>query len=101
MSQTLSSASISSCNGAGGLNVVIGPNPVSDGTIWVTVSGAENKNVRVSVTDVLGREFFVKDITDKSGSYVFNTTLQVAAGVYIVSAATNEKVFSKKIVVVK
>ena len=101
MSQILSSASTSSCNGAGGVNVVIGPNPVNDGTIWVQVNGAENKNVRISVTDVLGREFFVKDITDKSGSYLFNTTLQVASGIYIVSAATSEKVFSKKIVVIK
>jgi hypothetical protein len=98
--QVFSAASLSSC-GNGGLNVVIGENPSADGNILVSISGAENKNICVRVTDMLGQNLFTKNITGLTGSYVLNEHLPLAAGMYVVNASTNDQSFSKKIVVVR
>lgn len=100
MSEIFSAASLSSC-GNGGLNVVIGQNPTIQGDFSVSISGAENKNVRVSVTDMLGQNLYTKNLTGISGSYLLNEHLSLAAGIYIVNASTSDESFSKKIVVVK
>lgn len=100
MTETFSSSSLSSC-GNGGLNVVIGQNPTIEGEIWVSISGAENKNVRVSVVDMLGQNLYTRNLTGITGSYLLNEHLPLAGGIYIVSASTSDEVFSKKIVVVR
>ncbi|MBI4930232.1 MAG: T9SS type A sorting domain-containing protein [Bacteroidetes bacterium] len=98
--EVFSSASLSSC-GSGGLNVVIGQNPTVNGNVWVSISGAENKNVRVIVTDILGQNLYTKNFTGITGSYLLNAELQLAGGIYVVSASTSDEVFSKKIVVAR
>ena len=98
--KTFSAASLSSC-ASGAMNVVIGQNPTIDGDIWVSISGAENKNVRVSVTDILGQNIYTRNLTGVTGSYLLNEHLQLAAGIYIVNASTSDESFSKKIVVVR
>lgn len=98
--EVFSPVSLSSC-GNGGLNVVIGQNPTTDGEIWVFITGAENKNVRVSVTDILGQNLYTKNLIGITGSYLLNEHLQLAGGIYIVNASTNDESFSKKIVVAK
>ena len=100
MTEIFSSASISSC-GAGGLNVVIGQNPAIDGDFWVSISDAQNKDVQVSVTDILGQNLYTRNLTGITGSYLLNYRLQLAGGIYVVSASTSDEVFSKKIVVVR
>ena len=98
--EIFSAASLSSC-GSDGFNVVIGQNPALEGTIWVSISGAENKNVRVAVTNMLGQNLLTKNLSGISGSYLLNEHIQLASGVYVVSAVAGEKVFSKKIMVVR
>ena len=98
--ELFSSTSLSSC-GNGGLNIVIGQNPTMDGNIWVSISGAENKNVRVSVTDILGKNLYTKNITGITGSYLLNERLPLAGGIYIVNASASDESFSKKIMVVR
>jgi hypothetical protein len=100
MTAVFSSASLSSC-GNGGLNVVIGQNPAVEGDITVSISGAENKNVRVSVTDILGQNLYTKNLNGITGSYLLNEHLQLAAGIYVVNASTSDESFSKKIVVAR
>lgn len=100
MTEIFSSASMSSC-GNGGLNVIIGQNSIYNGNISVSISGAENKNMRVIVTDILGQNLYTRNLTGITGSYLLNAELQLAAGVYVVSASTSDDVFSKKIVVVR
>ena len=100
MTETFPTASLSSC-GNGGLNVVIGQNPTVEGHFWVSISGASTENVRVIVTDILGQNLYTKNLTGITGSYLLNADLQLAGGIYIVSASTSDEVFSKKIVVVR
>jgi len=100
MTETFPTAALSSC-GSGGLNVVIGQNPTVNGNIWVSISGAENKNVRVAVTDMLGRNLYTKFLTEINGSYLLNADLHLAGGIYVVNASTNSESFSKKIVVAR
>jgi hypothetical protein len=97
--EVFSSASLSSC-GPGGFNVVIGQNP-TEGNIWVSINGADNQNIHVAVTDMLGQNLYTKNITGLTGSYILNTQLQLAGGLYVVSATTADKNFSRKIVVVR
>lgn len=101
LTEIFSPASLSSCTGSNGLNVVIGQNPSVEGGIWVSINGAENKNVRVAVTNMLGQDLYIKNLTGITGSYLLNANLQLAGGIYVVSASTNEQVFSKKVVVVR
>ncbi|MBI3503026.1 MAG: T9SS type A sorting domain-containing protein [Bacteroidetes bacterium] len=98
MTSLFSSASLSSCASAG-WNVAIGENPTAEGNISIMISGAENKNVRVSITDILGQNLYTKNITGLTGSYFLNAQIPFASGLYIVSAASDDKVFSKKIVI--
>jgi hypothetical protein len=101
LTQVFSSASLSAC-GSGGLSVEIGQNPTIDGSIWVSISGAENKNVRVSVSDILGQNIYTKNLTGITGSYLLNASIPgLAGGIYVVSAYTADEMFSQKIVVVK
>lgn len=93
-------ASISSCNGSEGVSVVIG-NSSNDGNVWVSISNAEGQDVRVGITDVLGRRVYSRDLFDVKDTYVLNADLALAPGVYIVNVYTLHKSFSKKIVVVR
>jgi hypothetical protein len=100
VTEIFSSASMSSC-GTGGLNVSIGQNPTMDGELWVSISDAENKDIHVAVTDILGQNLYTKNLTGITGSYLLSYRLQLAGGIYVVTASTNDKTFTKKIVVVK
>ena len=83
------------------LNVVIGQNPSVEGEITVSITGADNKNVRVTVTDILGQNLYRKDLTGVTGSYLLSERMHLAGGIYIVNASTSDESFSKKIVVVR
>ena len=100
MTKVYPPASVSSCGSNGGITVHMG-NVSYNGHIWIDINGAENNNVRVAVTDMLGRNLYTKYLTDITGSYLLNADLELAGGIYVVSAYTGEKVFSKKIVVVR
>ncbi|TAL58183.1 MAG: T9SS type A sorting domain-containing protein [Bacteroidetes bacterium] len=100
LTETFSSASISSCSGLGGVSVVIG-NGLNNGNIWVSINDADGQDVLIGITDVLGRRVYVKQLNDIPGSYLLNADLQLAPGVYVVNASTSAENFSKKIVVIR
>jgi len=94
--------SVESFSSPGGLHVTAGQSPsTGDGDVWISITGAENKNIIISITDMLGQRLYTKNLTDISGSYILNTGLQLAGGMYVVNASAGNEFLSDKIIVVK
>ncbi|HEY6161589.1 MAG TPA: LamG-like jellyroll fold domain-containing protein, partial [Bacteroidia bacterium] len=76
------------------------PNP-NAGDFNVSISGAGDHEVLVVITDVLGREFYSKLIPVGNSNYLLSIdgSQALAAGVYIVTASSDNKLYNQKIVV--
>src|ERR1019366_508009 len=78
------------------------PNP-SDGTQLNSVITAEkNQEIVIVVYDVLGQEMYSKVvITEQKGNTVYAIDLlqKLSPGVYMITATSNQKIYSKKLIV--
>ncbi len=79
------------------------PNPsqVDDDT-YVSLQGFKANDLLVVVYDMLGREIYSKVEVIETDGYLFSLTSdgkRLPAGVYIIIASANDKVFKQKLVV--
>ena len=82
------------------LDIIAYPNP-TEGDINVSINGAEGKEFLVTLSDVLGRNFFRKKLQPDANTYTYqivNNRLFMA-GVYVLTVSGNGAFFSKKIIV--
>ncbi len=82
--------------------ISIFPNPVSQNeAINIEFTTLENKEILVLIRDVSGKEYFSKVIVSSSKNQLTAIDLEnkLAAGVYIVIASSNNKLYSKKLIV--
>jgi hypothetical protein len=79
------------------------PNPKTiDDNINVLISEKENSEVLVVVYDVNGKESFSKVlITEINGKnvYAIDNSAQLSPGIYIITATSQQKVYSKRLIV--
>lgn len=80
--------------------ISIYPNP-SNGEINLTLTGLENKEVLVVIRDISGKECYSKVIlaVENKQLVVIGSENELAAGVYIVVASSNNKLYSQKLLV--
>jgi alpha-tubulin suppressor-like RCC1 family protein len=97
----LAPVSFATMPGESELNIY--PNPSSSGQqMQLCLTAPENKQILVVVYDIMGKEYFSKVvITQRSGENILalDVSEKLASGVYYVSAATDNKVFRKKLVI--
>lgn len=79
------------------------PNPSQvDDETYVSVQGFKANDLLVVVYDMLGREIYSKVEVIESDGYLFSLTSdgkRLPAGVYVIIASANDKVFKQKLVV--
>ena len=76
------------------------PNP-TDGEININIKDLEGKEVLVVIRDITGKECFSKVIISQENLQLIavDSEQKLAAGTYIVTASTSNKLYSKKIIV--
>jgi len=77
------------------------PNPTSGDNINIYMSGELNEEVLIIVRDVLGKELYAKVFMINSNSVTIKLSdgFSLASGVYNITASSDEKMVSKKIVI--
>ncbi|MBI4932020.1 MAG: T9SS type A sorting domain-containing protein [Bacteroidetes bacterium] len=90
-----------SCGEENNFSLDVNGNPVTDGTINLSVSAAEGSTVLLVLTDVLGREIYSKAIVTASGSslVILNPEQKLAQGMYSIIASNKDEYLSRKIIV--
>jgi hypothetical protein len=64
------------------------------------LSGPGKQNVLLVMRDVLGREVYTKTLLEQSnGIFFLNLHNQLPSGVYFITASSDEKIVTKKVVV--
>ena len=76
------------------------PNP-TDGDIYFNIKDLEGKETLVVIRDMTGKECFSKVILVQENNQIIATDSEhkLASGTYIISASSNNKLYSKKIIV--
>ncbi len=75
------------------------PNPTR-GEVFIQLNGLGNKKVRVTVRDLLGKQYFSEDISTRQGNTtLFNLQKELPAGVYMITATTEETIYKERLVV--
>lgn len=81
------------CDDAVGFSVKANLNQINDEIIYLTVNGAKNENVLITLTDIIGRQVYSKIISGNSDSYL--TTLipeqKLTNGMYLIFASMKGK----------
>ncbi|MBL4658577.1 MAG: T9SS type A sorting domain-containing protein, partial [Flavobacteriales bacterium] len=82
------------------VNIAVYPNP-NQGRFSVQITGKENSEVLVIVMDMLGKEHYSKVVILEQGDYLLGIDLEgrLAPGVYMVVGSSNNKLYSKKLVI--
>ena len=79
------------------------PNPnQADADTYVSLQGFKADNLLVIVNDMLGREIYSKVELIENGGFLFTITTdgkKLPSGVYLITAAANDKVFHQKLIV--
>ena len=78
------------------------PNPSEGNTINVSFENADNGEVLVVVFDVTGKESYSKVlITNEANNavYAIDPSNTLAPGVYLITATSNQKIYSKRLIV--
>lgn len=78
------------------------PNPKRDGDVFISIEEREQKEILVVVYDVTGKESYSKVIvTEINGNnvYAIDNSNQLSTGVYIITATSDQKIYSKRLVV--
>jgi len=76
------------------------PNP-TEGELNINIKDIEGKEVLVVIRDMMGKECFTKVILSQENQQLIavDSEHKLAAGVYIVTASSSNKLYSKKIIV--
>lgn len=82
-------------------NLSVYPNPSDGTTINVALKNLENKEMLVVLRDVVGREYYSKVIISLNENEIIGIDLEqkLASGTYIITASSNNKLYSKKLVI--
>lgn len=78
------------------------PNPNYGEDTYVSLQGFKADNLLVVVYDMLGREIYSKVEIREQDGFLFTLTSdgkKLPSGVYLITAASNDKVFRQKLVV--
>ncbi len=87
------------------MNVSVYPNPLNisnSKTITLNITGIENKmSVLVVLRNVLGEEYYSKVMMSETGEtqFVIENYSSLSKGVYFISASSNDRLISKKLIV--
>jgi len=83
-----------------GVSIVVYPNP-TQGKFWVDVNGPKGDEVIVVVLDMMGREHYSKVVILEDYGYTLavDPSNKLAPGVYMVVGSSNNKLYSKKLVI--
>lgn len=82
-------------------NLSVYPNP-SDGTnINVALKNVENKEILLVLRDVIGKEYYSKVVISSTENEIIGIDLEhkLASGAYIITASSNNKLYSKKLII--
>jgi hypothetical protein len=76
------------------------PNP-TDGEINININDLEGKEVLVIIRDITGKECFSKVVLSQENQQLIaiDSEHKLASGAYIITASSNNKLYSKKIIV--
>lgn len=91
-----------SVNFDGQQNIIICPNPIISGNnTSVKVTGYQNEEVLMILTDMQGREFLTKVLLsgDYEHPFIIDETGTLPPGTYIVTATSNNKIYNYKLIV--
>lgn len=91
-----------SCDKENLFSMDVNGNPVTDGTINLSINASEEgENILLVLTDVLGRELYTKTIVTPSGNFLLTLSpeQQLSRGMYIITASGNDAFISRKIIV--
>ena len=83
-------------------SIYIYPNPIGNASnITVEVTGYQNQEVVVVLRDMQGREFLSKVLlsADNYQAFIVDETKSLTPGTYIVTAASNDKIYNYKLIV--
>ncbi|PCH93715.1 MAG: hypothetical protein COB85_06530 [Bacteroidetes bacterium] len=82
------------------LTIAIYPNP-TQGQFFVNIKGKKNAEVLVVVRDILGKEHYSKIIVLENNGHTLaiDPSEKLSAGVYLIVASSNNKLYNKKLVV--
>ena len=78
------------------------PNPSLGGMLNLAITADKNQEVLVVVYDITGKENYSKVIvTEDTGEnvYAFDSSGKLAAGVYFITATSQQKIISKKLII--
>ena len=82
-------------------NISIYPNPADGGKFTINLKSLENKEVLVVLRDISGKEYFSKVMLVAEDSKIIGIDLEqkLAAGTYIVTASSNNLLYSQKLII--
>ena len=83
-------------------NIVMYPNPIDNtNNLTIGVNGYKNQEVVVVLRDIQGREFLSKVLLSEENNQLFvvDETRSLPVGTYIVTAASNDKIYNYKLIV--
>ena len=78
------------------------PNPNQGEETYVSLQGFKADNLLVVVYDMLGREIYSKIELMENDGFLFTITTdghRLNSGIYLITAAANDKVFHQKLIV--
>lgn len=81
------------------LNAQLYPNPASTNVVFVSADAISGKKSSISVYGILGNRILTQDFAAKSSNTLELDISSLSAGMYIVKVNTNDKSFSKKLIV--
>jgi hypothetical protein len=82
-------------------DLVVYPSPTTSSNINLNITGQENDEVLVVLTDLLGRQYYSKVVVLENGNYLsaIDHSNKIPGGVYMVIATNKDKIRSRKIVI--
>ena len=83
-------------------NIFVYPNPIDNtSNFTIELNGYKNQEVVVVLRDIQGREFLSKVLlsSDDNQIFILDKTNSLAAGTYIVTASSNDKIYNYKLIV--
>ena len=78
------------------------PNPNQGGDTYVSLKGFKAENLLVVVYDMLGRELYSKVEVMENEGFLFTVSTdgnKLPAGIYLITASANDKVFRERLIV--
>jgi hypothetical protein len=85
----------------GELELIIYPNPGSNGITQVNIHGGTGDPVTITITDAMGKKVREYFLTEVGVDHLTVTDLNVQSGLYIITANQNGKLSSKRLTVVR